>query len=286
MRRIVDQNGTKWVLAREPMPPLAAGAVRLRVIATPLDVTPSGTCVARSVIGEVTATGVRVSTLRVGQRVLALDEHLEPLTDCLDVDASRAGLLPAGVDAFLAARIGGAGLTAYNAVVRLGVSAGDRVLIADATSSVGELAARIATIYGAMCHGLTRHAVPGVTVWDPSSAWERRTGPLDAILAAAPDQLARLLDALVPSGRVCVLEPGSCTLDTAQLLDGVQLTGWSPRCLDADAIQRDLRTLSRWVKAEFLELKPARRMPLEAIHEARVLALDPHHRILIVPGAR
>lgn len=95
--------------------------------------------------GRITAVGAKVSGLRVGDSVLAPAGCVEQV----NVAAARVTPLPAGVDLEAAAAFRGNYATAYYAMQRAQLRAGETLLVHGAAGGVGLAAVDIGKLYGA-----------------------------------------------------------------------------------------------------------------------------------------
>ncbi|MBP6837316.1 MAG: alcohol dehydrogenase catalytic domain-containing protein [Kofleriaceae bacterium] len=107
------------------------------------------------VSGTVAAVGARVSTVKVGDRVIA-GTYFGGYASRVVIPAAQVFPLPAGHDLAAGAALPVAYFTAHLALVEMArVRAGDRVLIECATGGVGVIATQLAKHLGAEVTGLT-----------------------------------------------------------------------------------------------------------------------------------
>lgn len=177
------------------------------------------------VAGTVVAVGSRVSAFRPGDRVAALLPHRGGgLAEQLLLDQDRAALVGGGVDLVTAAAVPLAGLTALQALHRVGrlprgdhrSGSGPRVLVAGGAGGIGAYAVQLAVLAGAdvtattsagkldFVRGLGAHRVvdrraPGALAG---------CGPFDLVLDAAGRHPYRdLAPALAAGGTLVTVRP-------------------------------------------------------------------------------
>lgn len=161
-------NPAELMVCELPEPTPGPGEVRVRVAAcgiNPVDVKLSRSgfpgwewphVPGIDVVGWVDAIGEGVSEEWLGQRVAAHHnlKHQGGLAEAVCVDADVMAAVPDQLEAVLAATVPCPGLTAYQAVTRTGVRAGQLVLVTGAGGAVGTFAVQLALRAGAAVDAL------------------------------------------------------------------------------------------------------------------------------------
>lgn len=237
-------------LAGRSSAPLARGEVRVRALASAVNFSDlhvrSGSWRIRKpspfpyvpgleVVGEVIES--TVDNLRVGDRVWTAMQGLGGVraerdggyAEQVTVGADALAPLPRDLDPVAFAAIGLAGVTALEALRRVGELAGKTVLVTGTTGGVGGLAVEIATARGATVIAHARGSVPA-----PAS--------VDAIVdGVAGPAFGALIAALRPGATYCMYGAaagGDVAFDAWQLLDPRVLTGYSSETLTGEALRR------------------------------------------------
>jgi NADPH:quinone reductase-like Zn-dependent oxidoreductase len=193
--------------------------------------------------GAVMALGSGVTGLAAGDMVLA---HEAPLpggsgfwAERVVVKAAHVACCPAALDPVLAGGLPVAGLTARQALDRLEVTAGTRLLITGASGPTGTIALQLAAHRGATVvataaarHASRLHQLGTEQVIDSHShGWAERLGRrVDAALVAAGGTAVAAMTAVRDGGRLCSITsdapPGARGIDSSDLYvrpDGDQL---------------------------------------------------------------
>jgi NADPH2:quinone reductase len=275
---------------------LARGEVRLRVLAaavnhSDLEVRAGNWRIRRQppfpyvpgleVVGEVVEVAPDVREVVVGQRAWSTMQGLGGVraerdggyAEHVTVSASVLAPLPAAIDAVRFAAIGLAGVTALEAMRRLGELRGKTLVITGTTGGVGAVAVHIGRSLGADVVALDRNAVP------------LPAGSADAILDGVGGSLfSSLVGALRPRGRYCMFGAtagADVAFDLWHLLDGRVLTGYSSEDLDGVA----LRAATQELLAMSLPPPPTTVLPLAdaARAHARLESREVRGRIVLVP---
>ncbi|HTA39614.1 MAG TPA: NADP-dependent oxidoreductase [Candidatus Acidoferrales bacterium] len=114
----------------------------------------------QDVAGVVERVGVRVSRVKAGDRVFGVAREHGAYAELTMIQEARHdspfSVIPDGVSDAQAAALPTPGLTAFAAVVLLGVTKGTRLLIVGAAGSVGSAAVQIAHGRGAQVTGIVR----------------------------------------------------------------------------------------------------------------------------------
>ena len=295
---VMRRTGGAEVLRLEEvtLAPLARGEVRLRALASAVNHSDTQIRAGHwnirrqpafpyvpglEVVGEVVEIAPDVRELAVGDRAWTTMQGLGGVRAERDggyaqhvtVAASVLAPLPAGVDPVRFAAIGLAGVTAYEAMRRLGDLRGKTLVVTGATGGVGAVAVHVGRALGANVVALVRGAAP------PPAACA------DAVLDGVGGALfPHLVAALRPHGRYCMVGAAAgadVAFDLWSLLDGRVLTGYSSEDLDGDA----LRAATRELLAMSLPPPPTTEMPLADAARAHTL-LDSRSvsgRIVLVP---
>jgi NADPH:quinone reductase-like Zn-dependent oxidoreductase len=104
------------------------------------------------VVGRVDAIGAGVHRIRMGERVLGVSDRLSAASkthaDVVVLDESAVAVAPDSLDTAVAASLSLAGLTAIQALNRLALAPGQRLLVTGVGGSVGSLAAQLARLRG------------------------------------------------------------------------------------------------------------------------------------------
>jgi NADPH2:quinone reductase len=295
---VMRRTGGPEVLAVEEvsLAPLAPGEVRLRALASAvnhsdLEVRAGNWPIRREprfpyvpgleVVGEVVEVADDVRAFGVGDHAWTTMQGLGGVraeraggyAEYVTVAADVLAPLPADIDFVAFAAIGLAGVTAIEAMRRLGSLRDKTLVVSGVTGGVGAVAVQIGHAIGANVVALKRDspAPPPASV--------------DAVLDGVAGSLfPTLVAALRPHGRYCMIGAaagGEVTFDLWTLLDGRSLTGYSSEDLDGDA----LRAATRELLALSLPQPPTTVVPLveaaraHALLESRVVP----GRVVLVP---
>jgi NADPH:quinone reductase-like Zn-dependent oxidoreductase len=244
------------------------------------------------VAGVVAETGAGVSGFAVGDRVVGLSDRLDVAVgthaDQVVLDATAVAPAPAGVSAVAAATLPLNGLTAVQALDRLGLGEGQSLLVTGAAGAVGgfavQLAAerglRVVAVAGGGDEELVRAMgaewfVPRSTVRLGTAVREFVPGGTDGALDAA-GLGAAALDAVRGGGAFAALVAGGAP---AALRGTTVFHTW----IRADGAR--LADLVALAETERLTLRVAETLPLEqvaAAHE-RVAKGGLRGRVVLVP---
>ncbi|AUX44356.1 uncharacterized protein SOCE26_058200 [Sorangium cellulosum] len=295
---VMRRTGPPEVLAVEEvaLAPLARGEVRLRALASSvnhsdLEIRAGNWPIKRErrfpyvpgleVVGEVVEVAGDVSELVVGDRAWTMMQGLGGVraerdggyAEHVTVAAGALAPLPADLDPVKFAAVGLAGVTALEAMRRLGPLDGKTLVVSGATGGVGAVAVEIGRALGASVVALERSSPPP----QPGSA--------DVVLDGVAGALfPTLVAALRPAGRYCIVGAaagGEVAFDAWSLLDGRTLTGYSTEDLDGAA----LRVATRELLGMQLSPPPTTVLPLaqaalaHALLEQRVV----RGRLVLVP---
>ncbi|HEX2525457.1 MAG TPA: NADP-dependent oxidoreductase [Geminicoccus sp.] len=225
------------------------------------------------VAGVVDAVGPDTPEFRPGDEVIAYARksfiHDGTFAEFISVFAEAAARKPASLDWDQAAGLPLAGLTAYQLLTRLGLKAGDIVLIHAAAGGVGALGAQIAVAQGARVIGTAsekNHAFLSSLGVEPVTYGE---GLAERVRALAPDGVDIVADFVG-----CVLDVTRAVLRDggrhASIVDGaVQDHGGTLVWVRPNG--RDLQALADMADAGRLTVSVAQTFPLEALAEAFAL---------------
>ncbi|MEO7735668.1 MAG: zinc-binding alcohol dehydrogenase family protein [Kofleriaceae bacterium] len=298
---VMRRTGSAEVLQLEDvtLSPLARGDVRLRMLAaavnhSDLEVRAGNWRIRRAspfpyvpgleIVGEVVAIGADVRDVVVGQRAWSTMQGLGGVraerdggyAEQVTVSASVLAPLPAELDPVAFAAIGLAGVTAFEAMRRLGELRGKTLIVTGATGGVGAVAVEVGRSLGAEVIALDRNAA------SPPAA------SVDAVLdGVGGARFASLVAALRPHGRYCMYGAAASAdvaLDLWSLLDGRVLTGYSSEELDGDA----LRAATLALVAMRLPPPPTTVLPLADAARAHAMleSREVRGRIVLVPDAQ
>jgi NADPH2:quinone reductase len=285
------------VLEDVELPPLRAGEIRIRSLASAvnhsdLEIRAGNWPIRRDpkfpyipgleVVGEVIEIAPGVAEVRVGDRVWTMMQGLGGVraerdggyAEYVTVAASVVAPLPEDVDPVAFATIGLAGVTAYEALERLGTLAGRTLIVTGPSGGVGAAAVLLGRAAGANVVALHRHAPPPA----PKSA--------DAVLDVVAGALfPSLIAALRHGGRYCLvgaIAGGNVQFDAWSLLESLILTGYSTEDLDGEALRAATRALLD------RKLPPVEHIVLPLAEAARAHAMlerrEVQGRIVLVPG--
>ncbi|MBB5833079.1 NADP-dependent oxidoreductase [Brachybacterium aquaticum] len=230
------------------------------------------------VAGVVEAVGLDAPEFAVGDEIMAYARkdwiQQGSFAEKMTVPVRTAARKPASLSFEQAASLPLAGLTAWQTLTRLGVSAGDTVLVHGANGGVGSFAVQIAAALGARVIG---------------TASERNHDRLRALGAepvAYGDGLADRVRALAPEGADVVVDYVGGVLEQtlAVLADGgrhasiadptVAGAGGAYMWVRPDAA--DLARLAELVEAGSLRVDVARTFPLEQAADAFRASMEGH----------
>ena len=235
------------------------------------------------VVGEVAEIGADVRAFAVGQQAWTTMQGFGGVraerdggyAELVTVSASALAALPADVDPVAFAAVGLAGVTAREAMRRLGALRGKTLVVTGATGGVGAVAVHVGRSLGAEVIALDRN-----TASPPAAS-------VDAVLdGVGGERFASLVAALRPHGRYCMYGAAASAdvaLDLWSLLDGRVLTGYSSEDLDGDA----LRATTDELLAMRLPAPPTTVLPLADAARAHALleSREARGRIVLVPTA-
>ncbi|GAA2294570.1 NADP-dependent oxidoreductase [Nonomuraea roseoviolacea subsp. roseoviolacea] len=295
-------------VADVPVPSAGEGQVRIRVEAAavnPVDLatrsgalTEAGLLPARDLIGigwdvagTVEETGPGVAGLAVGDRVVGLSDRLDvpygTHADQVVLDADAVTRAPSGVGAVEAATLPLNGLTAVQALDRLGLRPGETLLVTGAAGAVGGYAVQLA-----VARGLRVVAVAGAA----DEALVRELGA--ELFVPRTARLGEAVRALVPGGVHGALD---AAVTGAAALDAVRNGGSFAAVVAGGAPLplRGTRVFTHWISADGarladlvtlveqgkLTLRVAATLPLEEVAEAhrRLAKGGLRGRLVLVP---
>ena len=257
-------------------------------------------------VGVVTDVGAEVIGVDAGQGVITMMQGLGGVhatypggyQSYVTVPADQVAILPDGIDAHDMAALGLAAVTAHQAMERLGLAPGQRLLIHGASGGVGSAAVQLARAMDLeVIAGTTRPenepflrdlGADAVAVGNGSADLD--LSPVDGVLdPVGQATFAPSVKALRDGGRYVLVGAASgadLTLSAWDLMRGVVLTGYSTETLDGDALRQSIATLAGQVEASRLTPPPYDPFPLEKAAEAhRVMEARRHHgRVLLVPS--
>jgi NADPH:quinone reductase-like Zn-dependent oxidoreductase len=284
-----------------PVPQPGPGQVRIRVAAAavnPVDIaTRTGALVAGGLVpsrevtgigwdaaGVVDAVGEGAAGFSVGDRVVGMSDRLDvPLAaqaEYVVLDAQAVALLAEDLDFASAATIPLGGLTAKQALDRLGLEQGQTLLVTGAAGAVGGFAVELAVLRGLRVVATSKPS-DEATVRDLGATWFVPRG----------DRLGEAVRALVPRGVDGALDAAALGAET---LDAVRTRGALAALVGGAEPPplRGIRVFNHWIYADggelaelvdlartgSLTLRMADTLPLEKVAEA--------HRRLEAGGLR
>lgn len=257
-------------------------------------------------VGVVTDVGADVVDVAVGQRVITMMQGLGGVhatypggyQSHVTVPADQVAIVPEGIDPQNIAGLGLAAVTAHQAIERLGLFPGQRILIHGASGGVGGAAVRLARAQGLeVVAGTTRpenedplRDLGADEVAIANGNDDLTISPVDGVLdpvgqATFPSSVRALCD----GGRYVLVGAASgadLRLSAWELMRGVVLTGYSTETLDGNALRQSIAGLADHVKADRLSPPPYQTLPLDKAAEAhRMMEARRHHgRLLLVPS--
>lgn len=297
---VMRRTGPPEVLTLEEidLPPLGAGEIRLRALASAvnhsdLQIRAGNWLIRRDpkfpyvpgleVVGDVVEVADGVEGIRTGDRVWTMmqgfggvrAERNGGYAEHATVSASAVAPLPGDTDPVAFAALGLAGVTAYQGLQRLGTLAGQTLIVTGSAGGVGSIAMMLARAAGANAVGLERGSPPP----RPRSA--------DAVLDTVAGPLfPALIASLRHGGRYCLVGAvggGEVSFDAWSLLEALTITGYSTEDLDGD----DLRAATRALLGLKLPPVPHTVLPLDEAARAHALLerRELQGRVVLVPSA-
>lgn len=306
------------------LPPLAAGDVRIRVLASAVNhsdlevragnwpvrgTEPFPYVPGLETVGEVDAAADG-GAVQVGANVVTMMQGLGGVraerpggyAEHVTVAADAVAVIPADVDPLAVAAVGLAGVTAYEGLRRTGPLAGMRVVVTGASGGVGSAAVSLAC-------ALDAAEVIAVVSRPERVEYVRGLGA-DRIVVSAQADLAealparsadRVLDtvggplfgacvaALRPGGGVCsvgAVGGAQVGFGVDALQQPVTLTGYSSETLDGPGLRDAMTTICTLLALDELALPEITQLPLEGAAAAHTL-LEEHRvqgRVLLIPA--
>ncbi|HHP7239706.1 quinone oxidoreductase family protein [Longibacter sp.] len=257
-------------------------------------------------VGVVTDVGSDVTDVAVGQRVITMMQGLGGVhatypggyQSHVTVPADHIAIVPDGIDSHDIAALGLAAVTAHQAMERLGLTPGQRLLIHGASGGVGSAAVRLARAQDLqVVAGTTRPenetALRDLGADEVAVVNDRAdlaVSPVDGVLdPVGQATFSPSVNALRDGGRYVLVGAASGTdlsLSAWDLMRGVVLTGYSTESLDGKALRQSIAVLADHVEAGRLPPPPYRTLPLDEAPEAhRMMEARRHHgRLLLVPA--
>lgn len=233
------------------------------------------------VAGVVESVGIDTPEFKPGDEVFAYARkdyvHGGTFAELVSVPVRAVAHKPKELSWAEASAVPLTGLTAYQALVRLGVGANDTVLIHNAAGGVGTAAVQIAKALGATVIG-TSSPKNFDYVLDLGADYAIAYGPtlVDEVRAIAPGGVSVSIDLVggVEDQTLQVLAPGArhaSIADPAVLEHGGQWMWVRPSSADLDA-------LSDLVRAGKFKVDVAQEFPLEQLPDAFAASRDGHVR--------
>jgi NADPH:quinone reductase-like Zn-dependent oxidoreductase len=228
----------------------------------------------------VEAVGFDTPEFRPGDEVIAYARksviHDGTFAEFITVSAQAAARKPSRLDWDQAAGLPLAGLTAYQLLTRLGMKAGDVVLIHGAAGGVGILGAQIAVAGGARVIGTAspaNHDFLRTFGIEPVAYGDGLAPRIRALAPAGADIIADFVGGVADVSRA-VLRPGGrmgSIVDASMVPDG-GLYAW------VRPSGADLQKLADLADAGRLSVPVARVFPLEKAADALALSMTGHVR--------
>lgn len=195
--------------------------------------------------------------------------------------ASTLAVIPRDTDPFAMAALGLAGVTAFHGIHKLQITSGERVIIHGGTGGVGGVAIALAKGKGAFVIAPTQSGakadflrqIGADEVWDlKANAWENyATVSVDACFEMVGGKIFRQsVASLRPGGRLCsvgALTGGDAELSIWDLLQDLQLTGWTSENMDLSGLQTAVDALAALLREGTLKPPQVRTYPL--LHAAQ-----------------
>lgn len=303
------------------LPPVGPTAVRFRVEAAPVNradleiragnwpvhtADPFPYTPGLEAVGVVTDVGSEVADVEVGQRVITMMQGLGGVhatypggyQSHVTVPADQVALVPDGVDPHDIAALGLAAVTAHQAMERLGLAPGQRLLIHGASGGVGSAAVRLARAQDLeVVAGTTRpeneaplRGLGADHVAVVNGHADLAVAPVDGVLdPVGQATFAPSVSALRDGGRYVVVGAASgadLRLSAWDLMRGVVVTGYSTETLGGNALRQSIAMLTGHLRAGRLAPPPYETLPLEKAADAHRLMEARRHRgrLLLVPA--
>lgn len=273
------------------------------VVPTPLPFVP-GTEVA----GTVCEVGEEVTSVQIGQRVVALIEA-GGYAEYTLVDERSVISLPDGLDFYQAVALPVQGLSAYHILKTMGrLEEGETVLIHAAAGGVGTVAVQLARIFGAgniiatasteEKRALARQLGAHVAIDYTKEGWNNEVlaatdgkGVDIALEMAGGDIFQQTLQCLAPFGRLVVygVASGQFTKMTPSLLMGKNLSVigfFLPQMMRKQALyQQSLQEMLHYVQTGRIQLTIGGVYPLEQAADVHRLlqSRQTHGKLVLVP---
>ena len=260
------------------------------------------------VVGVVDSVGAGVAGLAAGDRVITMMPRLGGIWgerpggygEFVVVRADVVATLPADVDPEPVAALGLAAVTAAEGLARLALTAGARVVVHGASGGVGSAAVALASARGADVVAVLPRAgkddyvrslgATDVVHLDTGTLVEALgTRSVDAVLETTGARtFADSVAVLRRGGRLCLvgaLTGPDLTLSAWDLLQELELTGWSSENLTGDALRASIAQIVDLVRAGALRAPAVERFALAdaAQAHARIEAGELRGRALLVP---
>ena len=260
------------------------------------------------VVGEVESVGAGVSRVAVGERVITMMQHLGGIWgerpggygEFVVVAEDTLATIPPDVDLEQVAALGLVAVTASAGLQRLSLEPGARVVVHGASGGVGSAAVTIAAAAGAEVVAVLPRAGKDDYVRSLGAAEVVRLDEqslLDALGARSVDAVlettgertfADSVAVLRRGGRLCLvgaLTGPELSLSAWDLIQDLQLTGWSSENLDGDALRTAIAQIVEHVRDGRLRAPAIERFAMAdaaAAHRA-MEAGDLRGRALLIP---
>jgi len=221
------------------------------------------------VIGQVVAVGEDVTTVNLGDEVITMMQKLGGIhgvraggyQEFVTVNADAVAIVPP-INLMQVAALGLAAITAYNGLRRMDIVVGQRVVIHGASGGVGSIAVSMAKALGATVIATTSHHTKDDYLFSlgADEIVHLEAGQLLQQLGArSVDAVLETLGELTFNESVAVLKPGGhlclvgaasgekLTLSAWDLLQDLQLTGYSSENLTGEDLRADMEEIYHWL---------------------------------------
>ena len=235
--------------------------------------------------GEVVGIGQQAHGFDIGQRVwgfLGTDQLGKRGTAAgrIAVDADLVAPAPASRDLAELAALPLVGITAWQALEKLGVGSGSRLLIVGGAGGVGSVAVQVARSRGALVDTISSARHDGLlrqlgaeSRFDPEpAAWSTLKGHYQAVLDTTGKNLWQLRRLVAPSGRLLTISPAGIPVSFLTKI----LPGPSIMFMSVQPSHTGLVALAGLVEAGQLNPIIRARFPLAEISQAHALVETGH----------
>lgn len=262
-------------------------------------------------LGEITERGAAVTHIPLGARVITMMQRLGGIhgirpggyQEFVTVNADTVAVLPQELNPLDLAALGLAAVTAYNGIERLDLQPGQTVVIHGASGGVGSVAVAIAKAHGARVVATTSSGSKDaylrslgvdeiVHLHDRRLTEQLGARSTDAVFdTIGGNTFAESVSVLKRGGHLCLVGAASgdqLSFVAWDLLQDLQLTGYSSENLTGVDLQATMRQLCTWVAEGQITAPAYQQFPLsDAAHVHTLMergALS--GRALLIPQGR